>query len=356
MKLTIPTKALVAALETLRPVFSGRTTLPAISMIRLETTDKLTISANNLDLYCAAKAPCEVSSPGEFAVAGLRLLNAAKSCLGEEITLEVKDKSLHFKSGKSVMRMSGLDCAELPAAFTCEAIASCSVSGSDFFQALSEVSGFASVDAKRYNLLGVYFEGGETLNLVATEGHILAARQLSVPCKGASAIVPNGAVALMKTIRGEVRLTFDEKNFLAETDEIKIVGRQIEGKFPQWRNVIPARKEQEISATVNRDEMLAALPFVSFVEGGLKGPRVNMLIGRSEITFSAKRDEQDGSVSIPATVKGRGFEICFDVAYLRIALMANNQPEITFLFRDNMSPLLIEQGENKTVVQAMRVQ
>lgn len=354
MKLKIQASALLGALESIRPVYSGRTTLPALSMVKLVAADRLTVSANNLDLFCAFNCDADISDPGEFAVSGLRLLNAAKSCGGEEIELEVREKSLHFKSGKSAMRMSGLAVEEIPEDTKCMPTSECAMAASELSQALSETLPFVSNDAARFTLQGVYFESSEAgLTLTATNGRTLSSRVIEVQSAGVTAIVPTAAAQLISKLCGEIRLGFSENSFLAETSEQKIVGKCVEGIYPNWRNSVPTVKEQTVRVFVDRKALLSALPFLSI---GLADMQiVNLTIGKDAISLSAHADEIEGVMEVQATVTGKGFKTAFQVAYLSMCLNATPDTEVTLLFRDPMGPVLIERNGGVTVAMCMRV-
>lgn len=356
MKLKIQTSALLGALESLRPVYSGRTTLPALSMVKLVAAGRLTVSANNLDLFCASSCEADISDPGEFAVSGLRLLNAAKSCGGEEIELGVREKSLHFKSGKSAMRMSGLAVEEIPEDTKCAPTSECAMAASELSQALGETLPFVSIEPTRYTLCGVYFEsntGG--LSLVATDGRAMSVRLIEAKSEGIAAIIPTDAARLLNDLRGEVRMGFSENSFSADTGDIKIVGKLVEGIYPNYKQIIPATKEQSVRVVIDRKALLAALPFLSLSESATSRPSVNVTISRDGLSLRSKTDTSDGTREVLAKVTGNGFETRFEVAFLHRVLSAHHKDEITLLFRDAISPLLIDHDGGQTVVLCMRI-
>lgn len=351
--MNIPSKTLTKALETLRPLFSGRSTLPATSMIALTVTDKLTISANDLSLYCSLPLECEPDQPFEIAVAGLRLLNACKSA-GENINLTVKDKSLYFVSDGMKMRISGVDLAELPAVPTIETTGAAATGADELDLALNAVLGFVSRDASRAILQGVCFESGKgRLHLIATNGHMLANTAIETKCGEINAIMSESACDLLKSITGEVIFNFSENGFSADSADMKIVGALLEGRYPQWRNVVPAKKEATVSATFNREAFLNALPFVSSVVN-VAGRQIVTAVFDKEIHLSAKSDESEADTTIPATIQGK-ITIAFDVAFMLSLLRSFTTEEITLHMRDERSPILIEQGVHQAVILPVRV-
>lgn len=358
MKLNTTSKALSAALETLRPLYSSRTTLPAVSNVLLRATNrKLTLSANDLDMYCQIGCAADIHDEGEIAVVGSRLLQAVKYSVESEISIEVKGDSLHYSCGESSMRISGLPVAELPAAMTLGAPTSqCRVAGEDFARMLAETLPFVSNDSGRPILNGILFQSHSgKFHMVATEGHMLSSRTAENVSEFGEAVIPTKACRMFCSLaEGEVSIGVDENMFSASAGDIKIVGRQIAGKFPSWRPIVPVAKEQKVRVRIERAAILSALPFLAIADGAF-APWVNVDIEKNGIVLHSKASTGECRRVISAKVDGNGFKTCFEMKYLQAVIEAHSTDELTLLFRDPVSPLLIEQDGGQTVVLCQRI-
>ncbi len=105
-------------------------------------------------------------------------------------------------------------------------------------------------ESGRYALGGVFWEiESEKLTAVATDGRRLAT--LFGPARGAvenpaaaeNPIVPARAMHSLERVladeEGEVRFAADGKCLWVEGSKVLFFGRLLEGRFPQWRDVLP---------------------------------------------------------------------------------------------------------------------
>lgn len=131
---------------------------------------------------------------------------------------------------------------------------------------LRSVSYATDTESSRYALGGVLLEmkGGE-LSAVATDGRRLSVVTETVDqaTDDASVVVPAHAVVLLLSMltssEGGVQLEVTASELVATCDEgPRLVARLLEGRFPKWREVVPANTSAP-RAAVNHDELLAAV-------------------------------------------------------------------------------------------------
>lgn len=349
------TKPLLEILTKLRRVFTGRSTHPSCSLVRLNAGHgKLTISANNFDVYSECVLDAEADDVFDASVSGERLFNAVKASVGELMML-VDDKSLHYQCGSIKMRL-GISTEPPVEIRQVGETNSVTVESGDLHSALESVIDFVSIEQSRPTLNGVNFVADDYLRLVATDGRILSTTEISSECKGINAIVPTATCWMLLKMGGSITLAFADNTMTAESDAGKIVSALVEGNYPSWKSCMPAKKELHIAITVDREEMLAALPFVSSLNTVAGGKFIRCEAVNESITVSARSDETEGEQSVTAEVKGNIAPFCFDAQYMSTMLSAFKSKDVTFLMRDPRSPLMIESVATRAILQLVRVQ
>jgi DNA polymerase-3 subunit beta len=124
---------------------------------------------------------------------------------------------------------------------------------------------FASKEDVRYYLNGVCIEvAPDGAYIVATDGHrMFAVRE---PCEGLVPrlgnkcyIVPRAALeSILKTSKGDsmlVRPSDDGKTAVLEFGGVSATCTLIDGRFPDWRRVIPAKDQSGMAGQFNGDYM-----------------------------------------------------------------------------------------------------
>jgi len=102
------------------------------------------------------------------------------------------------------------------------------------------VSRAMSTEETRYYLNGIYFGNDE---IAATDGHRLHYKK--VACQNINKIVPKEAIKLLLKL-GIENIYFDDKNlFMFENESVRVVGKIIDGSFPEYKRVIPTGNYDE---------------------------------------------------------------------------------------------------------------
>ena len=148
------------------------------------------------------------------------------------------------------------------------------------------VSLFRGIEDVRYYLNGLYLEtGGNGARLVGCDGHQLAVAKLDGEYPEASIILPNSLVASVKSkAKGPQQVTlefnvgvqqyrkngeFIPRNITLTMGEMTAIGKEIDGRFPDYRRSVP----NEVDGTpaqfdprlVNRiEKACSALGYKSF--------------------------------------------------------------------------------------------
>ena len=154
---------------------------------------------------------------------------------------------------------------------------------------------------------------------------------------------------------GTVKMVFDDHHvhFHCEpangNEQITIVARLLEGRYPQWQHIIPDKETPRACAEVNSDSLLAAVKNVQGVTTDLD-PGIFVTFENGQMTFEGRGSEKgNAKTSIVADCKGKAtFKI--NPSFLTSMLQTLDDSYIT-ISSSGDNPLLIEtDGENYTYV------
>ncbi len=115
---------------------------------------------------------------------------------------------------------------------------------SGFVEALEFVQGGISTDQTRYYLNGAHLKSlGDSLDVVATDGHILFKTNLKTPLL-ADCIVAKGTVkTILKVFEGQVKIATNKTKIKMCGGGYELLSKLIGGEFPDYNKVIPKKSE-----------------------------------------------------------------------------------------------------------------
>lgn len=222
---------------------------------------------------------------------------------------------------------------------------------------LSSVAGFAGQTQTRPEISGVLFLFQKsTLKLVATDSFRLGEKTLYLPEENsldASLILPTKTcrelIGVFGELPGALRITvsptlvaFDYENQeRPELPKIQLISRVIEGEYPHYQDVIPAKHETR--ALVKRAEFLNQLKTSALFCG--KTNEVRLVFDEKEqaVEFSAKSlDTGEHSSNMKAKVEGVRQEVSFNWRFLVDGILHMEDDEIELGITGQESPATLK--------------
>ena len=272
MRLTITRQNLRRGLAAVSASIPGKTTLPVLSNVLIESEDNsVWISGTDLDVSIRVRVPAEVAEPGALTAPGRKLLELTRELPDQPVELRARGHQLEIACGNSRFKLNGLPTEEFPNLPAMDFEEGWSVS-EDSLRRLIRGTAFAvSNEESRPILNGVYWEFGDRMTMVATNGHRLAKMEVDAAVvRGATGafIVPPAALAQVERLfdgDGEIEVGKGGNHLGFRSANQEVYTRLIEGKYPNYEQVIPkdndkvARVDKEaMEATVRRMAVLAS--------------------------------------------------------------------------------------------------
>lgn len=354
MEIKIKREELQAGLGLVQSIVERKTTMPILANVLISAEKKsLSITATDLEVGINSSYQAEVISPGKITVHAKSLYDIVRELPNDTVNITVKDSNwIEILCGRSKFKIVGLAPEEFPALPTRGSGQTQRIENQIISEMIEKTSFAMSSDETRHNLNGICadFSGGKdgkTAIMVATDGHRLSvikresASELNLP-KGM--IIPRkGVIELAKLIADgdePIDLWADSKHLIAYRNKVTLVIRLIDGQFPPYEQVIPAKSPKVI--TLNRAELIQAMKRVSLLSTDrARGVKFSVSPGNLDITAS-NPDLGEAREELTATYKGAAFEIGFNARYFVDVLSAIEDEQAVLEMGDETAPCVVK--------------
>jgi DNA polymerase-3 subunit beta len=374
MKFSIEKGEFQRGLGRIQSIVEKRNTMPILANALLEVSGKkdgaLELAATDLEVGIRSSHPCEVAKPGRLTVSARKLHEIVRELPEEKVHLEASSNAyLTLRCARAEFTLAGTTAEEYPSLPNFAPKALALVPAAVLSEMIERTMYAASTDETRYNLNGVFVERiADTgkLRMVATDGHRLAYVDRALgdgfdSLAGAGVIIPRKGLAELKKLvdeedADEIEIGFEGNNGLARKGSVTLTMRLIEGEFPNYRQVIPADRGQQLSLPT--ELFTHALRRVALLSAE-RSRAVKLELSEGQMRLSSNNpDLGDAREEIDIDYAGETTSIAFNARYLLDAVSATRSKEIRFGFRDALSPAELSPGDDAdalAVVMPMRL-
>ncbi|MDB5186364.1 MAG: dnaN [Candidatus Saccharibacteria bacterium] len=346
MKLQVTQENLSKALSSVGRVASTRGTLPILSNVLLKTVGtRLSIAATNLDIAITHYIGSKVAEEGSITVPARLMQDFVGSLPGGVIDLTLEDNKLHVSTDQYNSTINGVSAEDYPVMPAIDGGVTWTISAKALKSGLQQVIGAASNDEARPVLTGVYVHSHEgKVYLVATDSYRLAEKILPASSDEINLLIPANALQdLLRIVSDhdeDVTVTHDDQQVLFKVGDVELVTRLIEGKYPDYRKLIP--KDFASSATLKRSDFVNITKVSSLFARESAGSvtiRLDDATGQVSIRSVASQLGEN-TASADAQVTGEG-TITLNSRYILDALGALGGDQVTFSFNGKLEPCVL---------------
>lgn len=341
MKLQVTQENLNRALGTVARVANARGTLPILANVLIKTANnRLSIAATNLDIAITQYIGAKVSTEGAITVPARLMQDFINSLPSGVIDLELNESKLKISTEQYHSTINGIVADEFPVMPAITEGSSWSVDGAQLKRGLQQVVFAASSDESRPVLTGVLIHStGGKLYLVATDSYRLAEKELAGSKQDVNLLVPATAMQDLLRILGDgddpVQVTHDGQQVLFQVGDVELVARLLEGKYPDYRKLIPT--SFAVEATLKRAELLNVTKVSSLFARESAGS-VTLKVDEAAQSLSIRSIASqlgENTASAGGKITGSG-EITLNSRYLLDALQAISDDDVTFGFNGKL--------------------
>jgi len=366
--------ALLKPLQTVTGIVERRHTLPILSNVLINKTGSQ-VSFCSTDIEMQIKTQSEMGSGSEdlaTTVAARKLLDILRALSDQqEISMSYANKKLVLAQGKSKFSLQTLAAEEFPTVTVADDYPAKVELSQKALKHLLHLVHFAMAQQDiRYYLNGLLLViDKESLRAVATDGHRLAYSAVKAGDTGVNisnagdrqeVILPRKAVLELQRLLSEsddpvtIELAANQARF--KFDQIELISKLIEGKFPDYQRVIPVGHSKLI--TLDRETLLGSLQRAAILTTDkFKGVRLTLSAGLLRVS-STNAEQEEASEDLEVDYSGDPVDIGFNVQYLLDVLSNLKNKVVEIALQDPNASALIttpEDPEFKYVVMPMRI-
>ncbi len=362
MKFIVSSSYLLKQLSSINGVITTNPVVPILENFLFEISDgSLTITASDLQTSMITELEVEAKEDGNIAIPAKILIETLKNLPEQPVTFSIDSETytIEISSDNGRYKLAGENATDFPKVPTVSDGFSINIA-SDVLATAVNYSIFAtSNDELRPAMTGVYTKLDETnTTFVATDGHRLV-RYRRVDIAGDndnSMIIPRKALNLLKsTIPSDVtnvNIEFNISNAYFSFNNVKMICRLIDERFPDYENVIPLDNDNVM--TINRGEFLSSLKRIA-IYANKTTHQVRLKISGSELQISAEDLDfsNEANERLSCEHDGEDIEIGFNAKFL-IEMLNNLDSEKVDvrLSAPNKAGLLIpvDKDENEDIL------
>ena len=366
MNIKIDRKLLLKPLGNVSGIVEKRHALPILSNLLLESQQgKLKFTATDLEMQISTHIKTELSDDFQITVSAKKLFDITRALPEDsKIDIQIEENKVIVKAKKSRFNLQTLPPQDYPVMKKDENDSiELKLSQKEFKALLKQVDFAMAQQDIRYYLNGLLIEvKDKNINIVGTDGHRLSftSLELKTPTNPAQVIVPRKTIVELVKLLGDtddpVEISFSNNQVNFKFNDIDLITKVIDGKFPDYGRVIPQGHDNVFN--IDRSLLLDSMLRASILSND-KYRGIRMVVEEGNLKLVSNNSEQEqAEEELEIDYKGEKIDVGFNVTYLIDVLTNIQSDKLTFAFNDSSSSCLVTIPNNekyKYVVMPMRI-
>jgi DNA polymerase III subunit beta len=355
MEISVSRQDLLRELSATQSVVERKTTIPILSNFLLEAgpgegdaTDRLTITATDLDQSIRTSCAAKVKKPGACTIPARKLFDYVKLLPDGDISIKLMENHwVQIRSGRSNTKMVGMARANFPQVPEFPETGLTQLSAASIKGMISKTIFAISNEESRYTLNGaLLILKAESLSMVATDGHRLAhIEKTGESLKNISGekktLIPRKALAELQSLLadsdGEALDFYDDEHTLFfRLGHRVLTTRKLTGQFPNYEAVLP--RDNNKFVVVRSEELMGSIQRVAQFADERSGA-IKIRLEQNEMKISSSSTESGESEdTIESPYSFDPIVVGFNSTYLIDFLRAvGSSGEVRLEFKDAQS-------------------
>ena len=369
MEIKIGSDTFLKGVQKVQGVVESKGAMPILSHLLISAGgDGITLMATDLEIGIRGFYPANVVKEGAVTLNARKLFDILKELPVQEVRL-VKEENdwVTLTCGKSRFRLPGLPAADYPKLPEYSESCLLEFTGSQLRDMIKKTVFAISPDETRQALNGLLLEmEQDKINLVGTDGHRLALIKRPAGKSNGADADPNGYLLPKKVLTELLKSVGDDDtthkfsvkdNQLAFIqDQEVIISRKVDGKFPNYRQVIPG--DNTLQVKVNKEDLAHALKRVALLADE-KSRMVRFEIRSGNLTLISDNTELGAArEEIAIDYDGDEVTIGLNARYVLDVLAAVESDQVVLNLKDENHSCLItadSDADYLSIVMPMRL-
>jgi DNA polymerase III subunit beta len=370
MELVVRKIDLVRELQLFQGIVERKNTIPILANVLIEAGGKeVKLAATDLEVGLRTRCDASVAKAGSLTLPAKKLYEILKALPDTDVRIEEDRNGVKLAADRFDSRMQTMAREDFPTLPESKG-ATDTLKGDELRQMIARTQFAITGEDTRYYLNGALFIiRGDSLSLVATDGHRLA--YVSLPRDTSQTkkvedetrvILPRKTLAELSRLLaegdGEVQFERGENHLFFTVGGRLLISRMIDGQFPAFERVIPKHNDKRVE--FERDRLTSAVKRVALLSNERsRAVRFQMDTGKVEITSSSPEFGEAHEV-LMVDYPGPSVQVCFNAQYVLDFLAAAETEGVALEFKDEMSQAVMKpvgaEGYDYTyVIMPMRI-
>ena len=353
MNFIVSSSYLLKNLNAINGVITSNPVVPILDNVLFEIENgNLLITASDLQTSVMVEIQVESKKDGSAAIPAKILIDTLKNLPEQPVTFSIDDENynIEINSDNGRYKLAGENATDFPKVPQVTDGYSIDLSSELLSNAISNTIFSTSTDELRPAMTGIFLKlSTSSCTFVSTDGHRLVKyvrSDISGDEVDHEMILPRKSLNLLKSTlpsdkSSDVKLEFNASNAFFSFDNVKMVCRLIDERYPDYENVIPLDNSNNI--VIDKSEVLSSLKRISIYANKTTN-QVRFKISGGEILISAEDLDfsNEANERISCEHDGADIEIGFNAKFLIEILSNLNSTRVIFkLSEPNKAGLII---------------
>lgn len=353
MNFIVSSSYLLKNLNAINGVITSNPVVPILDNVLFEIENgNLLITASDLQTSVMVEIQVESKGDGSVAIPAKILIDTLKNLPEQPVTFSIDDENynIEINSDNGRYKLAGENATDFPKVPQITDSYSIDLSSELLSNAISNTIFSTSTDELRPAMTGIFLKlSTSSCTFVSTDGHRLVKyvrSDISGDEVDHEMILPRKSLNLLKSTlpsekSSDVKLEFNASNAFFSFDNVKMVCRLIDERYPDYENVIPLDNSNNI--VIDKSEVLSSLKRISIYANKTTN-QIRFKISGGEILISAEDLDfsNEANERISCEHDGADIEIGFNAKFLIEILSNLNSTRVIFkLSEPNKAGLII---------------
>ena len=349
MEFTIEKNIFENAISTLQPFLEKKDQSAITSHIYLEiTNNNLLLKATDYEIGLEINIPKITHSiEGKATVNGSNLLGIIKRLKSSEIIIKSQNDNLIIKQNKSNFKLPSYDEKEYPNLYDIQDLKVLDINSMNLINSIKKITPAIDNNNPKFELNGALIDiQKDKINFVATDTRRLAVSNLqNISNEENQIIIPKKAIIeIQKLFLDKASIKYNHTNLIISTNTMKFFTKLINGKFPDYKRIIPNQIKYNLN--LKKDLLIESTKLVTSLFSNIKITfKPNMILFESLDENSEAQTQIDVHLNIDID-----FYIAVNAKYLLDFLSLTNNENVKIGFNESNMPFYLEDNNFFTIV------
>jgi DNA polymerase-3 subunit beta len=354
MEIKIDREELYKSISRVQSIIERRSNMPILSTVLLNAhASEVHVSATDLELGFQQIVPADVIQEGSLSISGRKLFEILKESRASTFHIKEKeDNWVYISDDVARFNMACLPADEYPSFEEPEGVSLVEADGESISEMINKTIYSVTREDAGFKLSGVLMQkierdGNMFLRMVATDGHRLSL--IDKPVTGLESLelgdgimIPKKGMSELNKMASEggmLRIGFKKKNCVVKRENVLLIIRLLETRFPDYHAVIPEKKEYILD--VDRVLILDAMRKMLILSNERYRAVKIVLENNNMELVSTNPDLGEAQENIKIEYSGERLEAGFNPQYFLETLQSMESEIIQMGFIDNSKPCIL---------------